>query len=795
MGVPSPATPIPFRRIALLCLILAVAFFFYPVLLGEGQFYFRDVSLNHYPTRAYSTEQLRSGNFPLWNPYQSGGMPLAADPNNLILHPITLLFLILPLPLAFTTSILLQYLLAAWGMFRWGEEEGLGKESALLAALVFTFSGPLASCGSLQNLLASWAWVPLALFALARYRRTKSRWAFAAHSAALAVQILAGDPVAAGTTVVVGALFSLSVSSPTSRAKATSLLPSLGGALVACGLALVGILPAREMLAVSGRAGGITLQDALVWSVPPFRLLELVVPSLYGDPTTLEPGTYWGGLVFQKGYPFLLSLYMGVVPILLCLFALAGSRARKAIPLGAFTLLGVLASLGGAGGVYPLLYHTVPLVASLRYPSRFMLCASLGAAMLAGMGLDRLVRAWESREASGSHTRVLLAGATLVLVLGLGLMLPPGLMSRLIQDGMGIPSSLETSVLGQIAASLRISFLRCALLGGVFAGLLMSVERGWLRGTRGAAALLVIVAGDLLLANQRINPVVPATFYAAHPPAADLVDRNHLLERVYAEARPTGFAVMAGSNEAWWGYFWDQISCRVATCVPWKIPMAYDRSTDLLSPASVNRLSESATDLDTRRLKRLADLASVGLIQAYRDLEDPDLVLVGRLTRQTNTPLRLYRNRSPLPRAYQVTRALPESGTALESLTDAGWNPRESVILDGISAAQGSGGEPGGVEWIEQSPDRLELRSEATGAGWVVVTDNVYPGWTVELDGIQVPIRRANHLFRAVQVPAGDHRLLFRYAPRSWLFGAAGSFLALGATCGWLFLGRRAVRP
>jgi len=795
MGVASPATPIPFRRIALLCLILAVALFFYPVLLGEGLFYFRDVSLNHYPTRAYATEQLRSGNFPLWNPYLSGGMPLAADPNNLILHPITLLFLVLPLPLAFTASVLLQYLLAAWGMFRWGEEEGLGREAALLAAMVFTLSGPLASCGSLQNLLSSWAWIPLALFALARYRRTGSRWALAAHAAALAVQLLSGDLVAAGSTVVVGMLLGQPGSESTRPSAAARILPSLGGALLACGMALVGILPAREMLAASGRAGGIPLKDALSWSVPPMRLLELLVPSLYGDPTTLQPASYWGGLVFQKGYPFLLSLYLGVVPLLLCLAAFGGGRAKKAIPLGAFTLVAVLVSLGEAGGIYPLLYRFVPLVSSLRYPSRFMLCASLGVALLAGMGMDRLRQEWERPAQRSSRTRWLVAGALLVFVLTLGAAAWPGFLPRMIQEGMGIPASLPDSTLGQIAASLQRSFGRCALLGGLFAALLALARMGRLRASWAGSAILVIVAGDLLLANQRVNPVVPASFYEAHPPAADLVDRSHLNERVYAERRPAGFAVLAGSNEAWWGYFWDEVSCRVATCLPWKIPMAYDRSTDLLSPMAVNRLSEVADELPTRQLKRLADLASVGLIQSYRELEDPDLILAGRLTRQTNVPLHLYRNRSPLPRAYQVSRALPESGAVVPSLTDESWDPRESVILRGLPAAQGNAAEPGTVEWIDQKPERLELRSVSSDAGWVVVTDNDYPGWTAELDGSRVPIQRANHLFRAVEVPRGDHRIVFRYAPSSWLLGGAGSFLALGGTLAWLLIGRRAVRP
>jgi hypothetical protein len=792
MGAPSPATPIPFRRIALLCLILAVALFFYPVLLGEGLFYFRDVSLNHYPTRAYATDQLRSGNFPLWNPYLSGGMPLAADPNNLILHPITLLFLILPLPLAFTLAIVAQFLLAAWGMFRWGEEEGLSREAALVAALIFTFSGPLASCGSLQNLLSSWAWIPLALFTLARYRRTRKRWALAAHAAALAVQILSGDLVAAGTTVVVGILLGWSAAASTSQTGAQRILPSVGGALLACGLALVGILPAREMLSVSGRGGGIPLQDALAWSVPPFRLLELVVPSLYGDPTTLQPFSYWGGLVFQKGYPFLLSLYLGTIPILLCLAAFAGSRAKQALLLGGFTLCAVLTSLGGSGGVYLLLYRFVPLVSSLRYPSRFMLCASLGVALLAGMGMDRLVRGWGNPAGGNPGARFLWMVAIGVFTLGLGVVFFPGIIPRLIQQGLGIPSSLGEGVLGQIASSLQLNFARCALLAGLFAGLLVAAEKRWLRASWAAWGMVVTVAVDLLLANQRVNPVVPATFYEAHPPAADLVDRSHLLERVYAEPRPAGFAVMAGSNEAWWGYFWDQISCRVATCLPWKIPMALDRSTDLLSPALVNQLSEVVDELDTRQVKRLADLASVGLIQSYRDLEDPDLSLVGRLTRQTNVPLRLYRNRSPLPRAYRVARALPEAGTAIESLTAEAWDPRESVILQGIPAPRGEGGEPGTVEWIDQQPGRLELRSEAGGTGWVVVTDNDYPGWMAELDGKPVPIRRANFLFRAVEVPSGDHRLVLHYSPQSWLFGSAGSLISLVLMAAWLFVGRRA---
>ena len=205
MGAPFTAMSAALRRrIALFCLVLAVALLFHRVLLGEGVLYFRDVCLNHLPTRLYTTEILRSGHLPLWNPHLSGGMPLAANPNNLMFHPITVLFLMMPVMAAFHVSILLQYLLAGWGLFLWGREEGLGEESALAGALTYSLSGVLVSCGSLQNLLSSWAWVPLALFALARHRRRGSPWALLGFSAALAVQLLAGDPLAAGTSLLLG---------------------------------------------------------------------------------------------------------------------------------------------------------------------------------------------------------------------------------------------------------------------------------------------------------------------------------------------------------------------------------------------------------------------------------------------------------------------------------------------------------------------------------------------------------------------------------------------------------------
>jgi uncharacterized membrane protein YfhO len=43
------------------------------------------------------------------------------------------------------------------------------------------------------------------------------------------------------------------------------------------------------------------------------------------------------------------------------------------------------------------------------------------------------------------------------------------------------------------------------------------------------------------------------------------------------------------------------------------------------------------------------------------------------------------------------------------------------------------------------------------------VLENYYPAWHASVDGTVAPVLRANHAFRAVPVPAGDHTVRFEY--------------------------------
>jgi uncharacterized membrane protein YfhO len=79
----------------------------------------------------------------------------------------------------------------------------------------------------------------------------------------------------------------------------------------------------------------------------------------------------------------------------------------------------------------------------------------------------------------------------------------------------------------------------------------------------------------------------------------------------------------------------------------------------------------------------------------------------------------------------------------------------------------------------------LRVRAPARG---FLLADQDFPGWRATVDGAPAPILRANYLFRAVEVPAGESTVEFRYVPTSLWLGAAitaATLLAVGIVT-WL---------
>ncbi|HEX9077085.1 MAG TPA: YfhO family protein, partial [Anaerolineae bacterium] len=156
----------------------------------------------------------------------------------------------------------------------------------------------------------------------------------------------------------------------------------------------------------------------------------------------------------------------------------------------------------------------------------------------------------------------------------------------------------------------------------------------------------------------------------------------------------------------------------------------------------------------------------------------------------------VFENPDALPRTFLVHEAhVANDEAAANEIYRDDFQPRQTLVLAEGQAVQ-AGGEQGAGESakiVEYRDERVVLDVRASADGYVVLTDAWFPGWSARLDGVEVPIQRADWIFRAVRVSPGDHRIEMEYHPTTFYLGGIVSLLAL-LVVGAIWVGSRRVR-
>ena len=92
----------------------------------------------------------------------------------------------------------------------------------------------------------------------------------------------------------------------------------------------------------------------------------------------------------------------------------------------------------------------------------------------------------------------------------------------------------------------------------------------------------------------------------------------------------------------------------------------------------------------------------------------------------------------------------------------------------------------------DQGINSIVVDVRSAGPAWLLVGANDAPGWTADIDGVSVPIVRANHNHMAVPID-GPGRVEFHYRPPGLLSGLVITLVAL-ALCAGLLVAERARR-
>src|SRR3989344_6108426 len=93
-----------------------------------------------YPWKTLSIDLIKSGQFPLWNPYNFSGAPLLANHQSQALYPLNIFYFLFTAPWAWTITLMLQTFLASFFMYIYGRKIGLSATAAIFSGLAFGYS-------------------------------------------------------------------------------------------------------------------------------------------------------------------------------------------------------------------------------------------------------------------------------------------------------------------------------------------------------------------------------------------------------------------------------------------------------------------------------------------------------------------------------------------------------------------------------------------------------------------------------------------------------------------------------
>ena len=107
------------------------------------------------------------------------------------------------------------------------------------------------------------------------------------------------------------------------------------------------------------------------------------------------------------------------------------------------------------------------------------------------------------------------------------------------------------------------------------------------------------------------------------------------------------------------------------------------------------------------------------------------------------------------------------------------------------------------IQMTSYAPNELRYHYSAASARTAIFSEVYYPdGWTATVDGAPLDLFRANWIFRAANLPAGDHDIVMRYEPKIYTVSEKASrasslalFVLLALSLAGIFLsGKEVIR-
>ena len=793
-------------------LVFLGAAVFGPALASGRTFYYRDLHTWAFPRKQLITETLLSGRIPLWDPLLHGGAPLLANPTATALYPSQFLYLLLPIQTAFNLDIVLHLVACSVAAFALARVCGLNRTAAFVTGVVFGYCGYTLSLANLMNRLLAMPWLPLSLAFWHLYLTRRCRRYALLSVVALACQLLAGAPETTLPTVALLAGWTLFQVKGRGRERLGALATLGLVSVLAAAVAAVQLLPSIVLALNSGRGRGADFGSFSYWSVHPVQMLETLLPGFLGRTDRYRDEAYWGRFIVDNGFPYILSLYWGLVPLALAAASpwcgsrnddRAGLARRLRVFLFGFATLCGLLSLGRFLPGFETAYPYIPVLDWFRYPVKFLVGATLPIALLAGCAihglasdpqpsLQKAARApWPGPSRRRAFRPIVLLAAPTAILAGViaGFLLSdrfPAAFSR----------ALFRTSSPEVEHGLRAAFLTA---GAVWAAALLAVRAGAIPSGRlrpfRPALLAGLITCDLLAAGRSLSPTAPESFFTDAPESARTVRETLEGGRLYRCPDPwRPLPRPPADDDIRHEYETEHALLRGRTAALYGIPLVFDADQDLLGSTAMIQLSLFVENAPWQRRLPIVSAGAASLVLSESELDVEGLTPLSALPDPRGGRIHLYRNERACAagQVIHVWRFVGSSRDALGEMQAPGFDPRRFAVVEGEGPAPAPC--PAGedrVKRLAEGPLDATYSVSSSCGGLVYFPEPWAPGWQIFVDGRSTRLEKVDGAFSGVFVEPGDHTIERRYRPRAIWIGAVISGLSCLLLCGAAFPGVR----
>jgi hypothetical protein len=458
--------------------------------------------------------------------------------------------------------------------------------------------------------------------------------------------------------------------------------------------------------------------------------------------------TYWGGIGGTSGPP-----YSGAIVCFLAIVALFVLDNRHKWWMLSAIVMAIIMSWGEYfADVNQLFYNYLPLYNKFRAPSMIMVVPQLLLPVLAMMGLHKITF-YDEKEPLWPKLKKGLIAVGAVMAVALILYVSSDFMSKtdkslmqeINQSGQpqlteimntfynGLKEDRKSMMLGDIFRSL--GFMAAAL---VLVYLLYKRKVNAIVGFSALALLslidLLVIDSDYLNKGHYVDPVTGFTGEVAMTQADSLMQADKSFYRVFNRSQITEnftsyhYNSIGGYHTARLRIYNDLIDSQIAKG----------------NPAVVNMLNAK-----------------------YIIEKDPES---GGTTTAFPNPGAL--GNAWFVRTLQTVPGPKEEMKALDSL-----NAREVAVIQ-QSYKNMLGNTPatfpasGTITMEGNFNDSIRYRSNSTANEFAVFSEVYYAaGWKAFIDGKETPIVKVNYVLRGLPIPAGNHEIVFRFAPEGYYTG------------------------